>query len=532
MAQLRTADRLLSRYGSLDAITEAVILEVAAETPNVLVLLRAAFRKLVGDQHHATLVVTLALARQQDRSDAKRDRRPRELVLASATWDKLRDLPAAQSLPMDLLRVVDRFFAYCSARNLRDIQACDVAHFDKDNANRGLLQRLRDGLRALYGSHHPIVHTVDEARVAKSRAYYEATAPVPTVGQGRRKLEFSVPEEEVPGLWRDVLAQLEAGKRVRGRKAAASSVQSMRMQARYLLWAGRREGLPADLSLETLRAYDRVLDERDTRASTRSMAFGWLRTLAFYTGAAETVVDDARSVSNFYERLSRLDLPLKEDRLADLPNLAAVFELAGNLLVQAALERHSTMRATLYTDAGALALLSLIPFRNQDTVLLWGKHLSHRDERYHLDKAITKTGASFTGKLHRILDPFIDALLLRGRPPALLPQLREAAIQKEAPLFPKSNGAARSVIGLSRRWNKRIGTGSVINRTRIHTLLGDLGPVGVRAALALCAQRSYRTSEHYQAESLARNEMRKSQALLAVTLPLSDEEMARRLEGI
>jgi hypothetical protein len=52
------------------------------------------------------------------------------------------------------------------------------------------------------------------------------------------------------------------------------------------------------------------------------------------------------------------------------------------------------------------------------------------------------------------------------------------------------------------------------------------------AALALCAQRSYRTSEHYQAESLARNEMRESQTLLTAAIPLSDDDLVQRLEGI
>lgn len=531
MAQLRATDRIISQCGTFDAITETIILKTVAETPNDLILLRATFRKLVGGRHPSTIAVTLALAKQQNRADAKRDRRPRELILASALWEKLRDLPAAQSLPMNWLRAVDRFFIYCSARNLRHIQACDVAHFDKDNANQGPLQRLRNGLRALYGAHHPIIHTVEEARIAKSRAYYETTASEPADRRGR-SLAYSVPDEEVPALWLDVLSKLEAGERVQGRKAAASCVQSMRMQARCVLWAARQEGLPDHLSLEALRAYDRALDARNTCASTRAMAFNWLRMLGFYIGTAVTVIDDARSVASFYDRLARQDLPLKEDRLADLPDLADVFELAGSLLVQAASETHGATRATLYTDAGALALLSLIPFRNQDTVLLWGEHLSYRDGRYHLSKAITKTGASFTGKLHRILDHFIDALLLRGRPPALLPQLLEEAILKKAPLFPKSNGAVRSVTGLSRRWNKRVGTGSVINRTRIHTLLGELGPKGVRAALALCAQRSYRTSEHYQAESLARNEMRESQVLLTAAIPLSDEELMRRLDGV
>lgn len=532
MAQFRTADRLLARYGTIEAIAEANIMEVLGAAPGNLVFLRAAFRKLVGDGHPAVTAVKMTLARQQDGSSVKRDRRPRELVLEGSFWNMLRDHPAAHSLPMNQLRLVDRFFAYCSARNLRHIEACDVAHFDKGNADQGPLQRLRNGLRALYGLHHPIVHTVEEARIAKSKAYYDAAAPAPTIGQGSRSLKYSIPKMEVPAQWLEVLTRLEAGERIQGRKAAAASVRSMRMQARYLLWAARRENLPEEFSLDTLRAYDRALDARGTRASTRAFAFDWLRMLGSFIRTNVTAINDARGVAAFYDRLASLDLPLKEDRLADLPDLAAVFDLASDLLEQASAETHSTKRATLYTDAGALALLSLIPFRNQDTVLLWGKHLTHRDGRYHLSKSITKTGATFTGKLHRILDPFFDALLLRGRPTAFLPQLREAAIKGEVPVFPKSNGTARSVNGLSIRWSERIGTGSVINRTRIHTLLGELGPEGVRAALALCAQRSYRTSEYYQAESLARNEMGESQTLLNATLPLSDEELEHRMEGL
>ena len=532
MAQLRAADRLLARHGTIEAITEADVLEVVAGRPSDLSHLRAALRKLVGDRHPARAAVVLALARRRERTGTTRDRRPREVILAGSPWDELRDRSAAQSLRMDRLRAVDRFFTYCSTRDLHHVAAGDVADFDRRNLDQSSLQRLRDGLAALFGLHHPIVHTVEEVRVAKSRAYYEATVPAPTVGQGARPLEYSIPERELPAHWREVLAQLEAGGRVHGRKAAVASVRSMRMQARCLLWAARREGLPERLCLETLRAHDRALDARGTRASTRAMGFEWLRMLGSYIDVDESVVDDARGVAAFYERLASQDLPLKEDRLADLPDLDAVFDLAEKLLEQAASETHRTARATLYTDAGALAFLSLIPFRNSDTVLLWGRHLTCQNDRYHLSKAITKTAATFTGKLHRILDPFIDALLLRGRPAAFLPQLREAAIRTKAPLFPKSNGAARSVAGLSRRWNRKIGTGSVISRTRIHTMLGELGPEGVRAALALCAQRVYQTSEHYQAESLTRSEMQTSQILLSAAVPLSDEELERRLEGL
>jgi hypothetical protein len=63
-------------------------------------------------------------------------------------------------------------------------------------------------------------------------------------------------------------------------------------------------------------------------------------------------------------------------------------------------------------------------------------------------------------------------------------------------------------------------------------MLGELGPAGVRAALALCAQRAVRTALHYQASSLARIEMIKSQDDLLALTSLSDAELAARLEEI
>ena len=74
--------------------------------------------------------------------------------------------------------------------------------------------------------------------------------------------------------------------------------------------------------------------------------------------------------------MAKLDLPLKEGRLADLADLVDIFSLAHRLLNEAPAETDFTQRATLFTDAGALALLSLIPFRNEDTVLRWGDHVT------------------------------------------------------------------------------------------------------------------------------------------------------------
>ena len=57
-------------------------------------------------------------------------------------------------------------------------------------------------------------------------------------------------------------------------------------------------------------------------------------------------------------------------------------------------------------------------------------------------------------------------------------------------------------------------------------MLGNLGEHGVRAALALCAQRSPRTAKWYQASALARRHMLGSQEMIAALPDLSEEDFA------
>lgn len=534
MAQLRAVDRLLSGVEGPEAVTEADVLRLretkAADTDHLL----PGLNKLFGKAHPASLAAQRVRARERPYDPDKRDMRPRELVLEDPHWEKLRDLPSTSTMPIAEFRVVDRFLRFCTERRIRSIQTEDVRAFDKANVDPGPLHRLRNGLTALYGLHHPIVHVVNEVRVAKSRTNYLKTSPAPTVGQGKRPARYSVPVRDLPMAWRQALDRAEAAP-ARGKKISPNSLRSMRYQAQRIVWAARKAGLPEDFTVDTLSAYDRALSTRETgetRASTRSMSFRWLAAFGRLIDANPDAIAAATEVGAYYARIADLDLPLKEGRLADLDDLGAIMTLAHRLLNDAAAETNFTQRATLFTDAGALALLSLIPFRNEDTVVRWGDHVTWTNDRYRMKKDITKTGAEFTGPLHHILTPFLDALILQGRHPALLPQLREAAIAARAPVFPKSNGGARSMAGLSRRWRARVGTGSIISRTRVHTMLGELGPAGVRAALALCAQRSVRTALHYQASSLARIEMSKSQDDLQALVVLSDAELAARLDGL
>jgi len=191
--------------------------------------------------------------------------------------------------------------------------------------------------------------------------------------------------------------------------------------------------------------------------------------------------------------------------------------------------------------AAALMFLSIIPLRNQDTVLRWGEHIRHLadddpaddpDEDgepeplgYHLDLRTSKRGVELPGPLAPILTPYLDALILQGRDERLLPQLRKQAAMARLPVFPKSGGRARGVDSLSERWRAHLGVGSGISRTRIHTMLGNLGEHGVRAALALCAQRSARTARWYQADALARRQMLGSQEMIVELVEPSEEDI-------
>lgn len=467
-------------------------------------------------------------------SSTQRDMRRREELLSGANWSKLLTQPGAETLPLKNLKQADRFFDFCNRRGLTDIQVDHVFDFDpsKDPTS---LRILRDTLQSLYGQKHPISHVVDQARQIRCRANRLQTGRTGIKTGATKKLRASVSCRELPAFWQTVLDDLEAGKRVAGRKISTSTARNMRSYARQLIWSARQAKLPDEISIATLSAYHQDLTDRGLRASSFAFQFGFLRLLARFVQSEKEVDEALREIVADYQRLANGSVKLKEGRFAQFASIDLLFDHAFILLDQGLAETHGTKRVTLLVDAAAIAFLTLIPLRNADTVLRWGEHISIDasgidDWVYRIDTSISKTCVDFGGKLHPILNPFLEALLLQGRHPAFLHRRLAEAIANREPVFPLSNRNARSSYGLSRRWRARLGTGSHIARTQAHTLLGALGPKGVCSALALCAQRSYATRLHYQDISLDRALMRQSQKMLAATLP--SDLVRRRLEGL
>ena len=543
IADLRKLAELLGPDGALDAVTVERAAEFGGKSPHRLKCARRALEVLAGETHPATRAVATALSglrHGRRKGTHHRDHRTREAILLAPWWASFRDLPGAATAPLNELRAVDRYLSHCAREGLPGGEMESFLDFVKEKRSSMLLITVRDGLEKLLSAAHPAVTVADQARGRKEAERAARRRPAAPALPKARPLEHSAPYDALPERWKALFERMRTGARVGGKRYSPASIENMTYAARQLAHEARLAGLPAELSLDTVRAYDAALEARGARPSGLGQIFMSLHALGGLLAVEQGLLDDLKDLAAHYLRESTKQVKLKERKLADLPDLAAVFDKANALLDEAEVTTDRRKKPTLYVDAGALAFLSIVPLRNLDTVLRWGCHVTFGDDGdaadrepgdgsepapgYFLDLSTSKRDVDLSGPLAPILTPFLDALILRGRDERLLPQLRREAMATRSPVFPKARGGARRPRCLSERWHARLGVGSGISRTRIHTLLGNLGAHGVRAALALCAQRSPRTQKWYQAEALARRRMLGGQEMIAGLVDVSDED--------
>lgn len=500
-----------------------------SETEQPLRLLHGTLLLLLGESHELCQSVLLASNircsehRKKRRGQPKKVSETREDILQKAHWDKLRENPIAQTMPIDRLRLTDRFFCFCTERQLRDIDEGHVKEFLPTQAPSRFWE-LRVAMEELFGLRHPIGHVVEAARKSRWQEYALQKRIIgrETPRQGTQ-LQVSVPRSDLPDEWLLIFDRLERGEAVRGYRLSAATVKGMCQAARELIFAARKVGMLDELSIETVRACDASFDERNLRASSRVVHTLNLWRLARALGALE-VQGALHELHGYYHRRSKGEQTEMNTRYAALPSLADVFDRAYELKELGQQEPNTMSRTTLLVDAAAIAFLSLIPLRNADTVIRWGVHIAFDehasdDWKYRIDTKITKPGAAFGSALHPILYPFLEAVLLQGQDVRFLPRVRRQAIEDRIPVFPTSTGKARNLTGLSSRWRATFGVGSHTARAQVHTTLGLMGPSGVEAALALCAQRDPRTRAYYQAEALKARQVRVGQKQLLAALP-------------
>jgi hypothetical protein len=116
-------------------------------------------------------------------------------------------------------------------------------------------------------------------------------------------------------------------------------------------------------------------------------------------------------------------------------------------------------------------------------------------DRYAVDIETHKEGEPLRGRLHPLLAPFLDALVLQGVDPVHLEVMRARACEGQLAVFRNINGRILSTGYPSTVWRQHFGTGAHIVRTRVHSEFARFGPEAVEAGIALTAHKDPRSME-------------------------------------
>lgn len=523
--ELRTLDRFF-RFAEGQGITVPGVADflsfVAADTSTRrLDDLRTAFDRLLPEGTPVREVVREAIRQKRPRSRSC-DRRDRAALGADPLMAPYRDLPAFDTVALEDLRVLARFLGFAEAHGITVPSEADYLAFAADTSSSRRLRSLKAALDALLPG-NPAVHVVlataiDRKSPPKPSRAGEVARPPAT----RR-----VDTVELPEAWRKLLQRMRLGAMPLHQAAPAASVlDSMEDVVREYAHVQREAGSEVAITVEGVRRLeasraaqaaareDPAYQAQGDRPATRHTAVMRLRKFGEALGLEPLVLSALRHHETCLRRDLGTVVPLKFDRLDKLPGLAATWGLAAELLAQSEAAARRQTRLRLLTEASVVAIWTLLPLRLGDGQLLWGRDMRFDGARYRVDIETRKEEEPLRGALHAVLTPFLDALVLRGMDPVWLPQMRERAMAEELPLFRAVDGRQLAASYPSSVWRQHFGTGAHIARTRVHSELGQLGPEGVEAALALNAQRDPRTAAAYQGEAVARALRRQGQDMV------------------
>ncbi|MBW0157621.1 hypothetical protein [Sedimentimonas flavescens] len=449
-----------------------------------------------------------------------RDRRTKAQILQNARWDPLIGDPGLDAASTDNLRILDDFLRYIEDLKIADTRALsqqDFLTFDQHSRSHSRLLRLNRAIDAVFPG-HPSTIALRAAILVKMRAYL-GTALNAT--KRPRRIDKSVPYEQLPETWQDAFTAMEAGfERNRETAPSAGMLPTLKMKARQLLRSARDADLPDQLSEAAVRAYARDLRERQLAAATLRASFSALLKFARYTGADEATVDLLAELSRTYEAKAA---KAPKQKFAHLQNTGyspvALIEKASTILAAAQALPCPRERHAQRNRAAAIALFSVMPVRLADTRLIFGKTLFWADKAYAIDARLSKTGYHWAAKIDTRLNTFIDALILRGCDPDWLDQMRQDCLASRRALFITHAGKPVAYNYVSDAWRREVGTGEHIARTVLHTFLGiKLGQAGTDMAMSACGQTSHQTAAAYQGDALTMAQrMRAQQELQDIT---------------
>lgn len=535
LRELRTLDRFFRFAQDRGVATPAVHDFLAFAEGDVstrrLDDLRTAFDRLLPMGTPVLETVREAIRAKRPRSRVC-DRRSRETLRDDPLMAPYRVLPAFDQVPLEELRVLARFLAFAEAGGISVPTEEDYLAFAVDTASSRRLRSLKSALDRLLPN-NPAVHVVLAAAIARKNPPRPSRAGEKPRPAATRRVAVS----ELPEAWQALLRAMRCGAMpLHVGIPAASRIDSTEDVLREYVKVQRDAAAPPEICIEGVRrleasraAHAEAREEpkyqdEGNRPATRHTAIMRLRQFGELLGLDPLLMAALRTHENRLRQQLDSVVPLKFGRLDKLPGLSATWGLAADLLGQSAVAARRQTRLRLLNEAVVVALWALLPLRLRDGQLLWGRDIRFDGACYRVDIETGKEEEPLRGALHRVLTPFLDALVLRGMGRAWLGELRHRAMEEELPLFRAVNGRMLAASYPSAVWRTHFGTGAHISRSRVHTELGQLGPEGVDAALALNAQRDVRTAAGYQGKAVENALRRKGQDMVNELLAQNLEE--------
>lgn len=331
-----------------------------------------------------------------------------------------------------------------------------------------------------------------------------------------RKRFVSVHPWELPDSWQACLRRAARGLPSSGVAAPSPAIlDRMCQKLCELAFSAHNAGLPIDLSEKATSCYlndvlGRLLERpHGVRWATMRATAEELHRFARFSGHAQ-----ATDVAYLSRKLARFTLmekgqdALKFSALLAVGNTTlSVLAKADKLLKRAEQTSLPERRFRLRNAAAILGLYTIVPLRNADANLIFGKSLIWEGGTWIVQMQIHKTQDRNADELVVPLEPefarFVDIVLQGDYSPSALPRLREGAIQALRPLFVHPDGSTTSPTYIPRYYKTFAGTSLTTSRTMLHTDQSiRRGEIGTRDTMVMAHQTSAETAKKYQARSV------------------------------
>lgn len=328
-------------------------------------------------------------------------------------------------------------------------------------------------------------------------------------GQRGKAIELSIPKAALRPDWRATIDEMR--QRREGistgmieldnvKPPALSQLRGIEYVLRGLSKVCIDNDMPVEISLQSVQHWVKRQCANGQNETSTGMLLRQISKFLSLRGEKKKLRKKLSKEAARYARIGRLKRKRKHEWLLQNPtDVAKVWDLAEVIQGQSrAASPGTAKRYLLALHAAALALSVAVPLRISDlSRFLIGEEIVRDATGWSLKIRTKKTGYDYDGsELWPELTDYLDLLITLEAPGGDLWLGYER--RQGTPLFSRDRGATGLMADwISDVWYEHVGTGEHIIRTLWHQVAYDSDVDRTWMALALCGQRSRRTSREY-----------------------------------